>query len=85
MKLLAYCVCTCLKSSKDHEQYRQILIRHGVSSGTRLIGRGFVLGHDNDPKHTADRLKTYLENKQANGDLTIIEWPSQSPDLNPMG
>ena len=35
---------------------------------------------DNDPKHTAKSIKTYL----GNYDVPILDWPSQSPDLNPI-
>lgn len=35
---------------------------------------------DNDPKHTAGINKKYLSNKR----IKIMDWPSQSPDLNPI-
>ncbi|EFX64097.1 hypothetical protein DAPPUDRAFT_66487, partial [Daphnia pulex] len=31
----------------------QILIRHALPGGKRLIGRGFVFQEDNDPKHAS--------------------------------
>ena len=41
-----------------------------LPSGRALkMGRGWVFKHDNDPKHTAKATK---------------DWPSQSPDLNPI-
>ena len=55
-----------------------------MPSGKRLIGNGFVFAHDNDPKHTAGTVKTYLQTKQTKGDITVMNWPSQSPDLNPI-
>ena len=55
-----------------------------MPSGNRLIGRGFVLCHDNDPKHTAHTVKNYLQNKEHKGDIKVLEWPSQSPDINPI-
>ncbi|XDV39444.1 hypothetical protein PO909_008691 [Leuciscus waleckii] len=36
--------------------------------------------HDNDPKHTARATKEWLLKKH----LKVLEWPSQSPDLNPI-
>ncbi|XP_064805726.1 uncharacterized protein LOC135522937 isoform X2 [Oncorhynchus masou masou] len=39
---------------------------------------------DNDPKHSSKLRKNYLGKKQSAGILSIMEWPAQSPDLNPM-
>ena len=43
------------------------------------LGRGFRFQQDNDPKHTAKIMKEWLQNNP----LTVLEWPSRSPDLNP--
>ncbi len=43
------------------------------------MGRGWVFQHDNDPKHTAKATKEWLKKKH----IKVLEWPSQSPDLNP--
>ena len=39
------------------------LIHHAIPSGKRLIGNGYIFQHDNDPKHTANTVKSYLERK----------------------
>jgi transposase len=39
-----------------------------------------VFQHDNDPKHTANVVKKYLQNVG----FAVLVWPSQSPDLNPI-
>uniref|UniRef100_A0A8C7DIP1 RELT TNF receptor n=1 Tax=Oncorhynchus kisutch TaxID=8019 RepID=A0A8C7DIP1_ONCKI len=42
--------------------------------------RGWVFQHDNDPKHTVRATKEWLRKKH----FKVLEWPSQSPDLNPI-
>lgn len=66
------------------EKYRQILIHHAVPSGKKLLGKGFIFQQDNDPKHTALIVKKYLKNKEKDGTLEVMDWPSKSPDLNPI-
>jgi transposase len=39
-----------------------------------------IFQQDNDPKHTARSIRTYLENYE----VPTLPWPSQSPDLNPI-
>ncbi len=47
---------------------------------TLRLGRRFTFQQDNDPKHTAKITKEWLHNNS----VTVLEWPSQSPDLNPI-
>ncbi len=44
------------------------------------MGRGWVFQHDNDPKHMAKATKEWLKKKH----IKVLQWPSQSPDLNPI-
>jgi uncharacterized protein (DUF2267 family) len=39
-----------------------------------------VFQHDNDPKHTSNLVKEYLQDQE----YQVMEWPPQSPDLNPI-
>ncbi len=43
-------------------------------------GPKVYLPTDNDPKHTAKITKEWLHNNS----VTVLEWPSQSPELNPI-
>ncbi len=50
-------------------------VKHG-----ELFGRRFTVQMDNDPKHTAKATKEFLKGKK----WTVMQWPSQSPVLNPI-
>lgn len=73
-----------IKGTLDQKGYHSILKMHAIPSGMRLIGRGFLFQQDNDPKHTSKLCATYLKNKEDRGELKIMKWPPQSPDLNPI-
>ncbi|CAJ0930277.1 unnamed protein product [Ranitomeya imitator] len=61
--------------------YREILSANLLPSARALKRkRGWVFQHDNDPKHTARATKEWLRKKH----FKVLEWPSQSPDLNPI-
>ncbi|KAG2457260.1 TCB1 transposase, partial [Polypterus senegalus] len=60
---------------------RDILDKNLLQSAKDLrLGRRFTFQQDNDPKHTAKITKEWLHNNS----VTVLEWPSQSPDLNPI-
>ena len=61
--------------------YREILGDNLLPSVRALrMGRGWIFQHDNDPKHTAKATKDWLKKNH----IKVLEWPSQSPDLNPI-
>lgn len=39
-----------------------------------------IFQQDNDPKHSSKLVKSWLKNSG----ISVIAWPSQSPDLNPI-
>ena len=65
----------------DGSKYREI--REGnlfQSSRDLRLGQSLIFQQDNDPKHTA---KATLEQFKGNH-VKVLEWPNQSPDLNPI-
>ena len=65
----------------DRYQYHNILQNYMKPTMRKLYHSNWGLfQHDNDPKHTSKYCQNYLTNKNIN----VIEWPSQSPDLNPI-
>ena len=70
-----------IEGRMDGAMYREILANNLLPSVRALkMGRGWVFQHDNDPKHTARATKEWLRKKH----LKVLEWPSQSPDQNPI-
>ena len=70
-----------VKGIMDQHIYHGILQRKMLRSAKMLFGNNeWVFMHDNDPKHKADKKICYLANKNVN----VLEWPAQSPDLNPI-
>ena len=46
----------------DKKVYHNILVRHRIPSGSRLIGLGFIFQEDNNPKHS-NYCQNYLRQK----------------------
>ncbi|KAK3527053.1 hypothetical protein QTP86_008664 [Hemibagrus guttatus] len=70
-----------VKERMNGAMYREILSKNLLPSARALkMKRGWVFQHDNDPKHTARAMKEWLCKKH----FKVLEWPSQSPDLNPI-
>uniref|UniRef100_A0AAQ4S874 Transposase Tc1-like domain-containing protein n=1 Tax=Gasterosteus aculeatus aculeatus TaxID=481459 RepID=A0AAQ4S874_GASAC len=62
------------------EDYLQILQNNLKSSARRSgLGRSWVFQQDNDPKHASKVVIEWLNQAR----IRNLEWPSQSPDLNP--
>lgn len=50
-----------------YQVYHQILIRHVLPGGKRLLGRGFTFQEDYDPKHASKLCRGYLDRKENAG------------------
>ena len=63
------------------ENYVDILKQHLKTSVRKLkLGRKWVFQMDNDPKHTSEVVAKWLQDSK----VKVLEWPSPSPDLNPI-
>ncbi|KAK3510100.1 hypothetical protein QTP70_026829 [Hemibagrus guttatus] len=70
-----------IEGKMNAAMYRDILDENLLQSALDLIlGRWFIFQKDNDPKHTAKITKEWLRDNSVN----VLEWPSQSLDLNPI-
>ncbi|KAK3507288.1 hypothetical protein QTP70_013545 [Hemibagrus guttatus] len=70
-----------VKERMNGAMYREILSKNLLPSARALkMKRGWVFQNDNDPKHTSRATKEWLRKKH----FKVLEWPSQSPDLNPI-
>uniref|UniRef100_A0A8C4SI25 Transposase n=1 Tax=Erpetoichthys calabaricus TaxID=27687 RepID=A0A8C4SI25_ERPCA len=65
-------------SRMNYEVFRDILLAQIQLNAVKLIGRHFMIQMDNDPKHIAKATQEFIKAKK----WKILEWPSQSPDLN---
>ncbi len=65
----------------NKEMYREILINQMQPSSLKLFSDGdYIFQHDKDPKHTAHIVTNYIRDQNIN----VLDWPAQSPDLNPI-
>ena len=63
------------------EDYLAILNENLFSSAQDLgLPQDFVFQQDNDPKHTSKIVKRWIHESN----VKLLEWPAQSPDLNPI-
>ncbi|MBN3293577.1 TCB1 transposase, partial [Polypterus senegalus] len=66
-----------------HSELYQRILKENVRKSVHELNleRRLVMQQDNNPKHTSRSTKEWLKKNKVN----VFEWPSQSPDLNPIG
>ena len=70
-----------IKGTMNSAVYQEIL-KENVRPSVRVLKlkRTWGLQQDNDPKHTSKSTTEWLKKNK----MKTLEWPSQSPDLNPI-
>jgi DDE superfamily endonuclease len=66
----------------DKELYQKILEDElfDTIKDYQLQEEKVIFQHDNDPKHTAQSVQQWLSSQK----FSVMKWPAQSPDLNPI-
>jgi hypothetical protein len=72
--------CHCFKRIMDGSYYVDILQEHLLPGARKQFGRRWRFQQDNDRKHTSKVVKHFLDHHVPE----TIDWPSNSPDLNPI-
>ena len=71
-----------IDSKMNAQKYKQLLEENLMPSVESLeIPSDYIFQQDYDPKYTAKYMKKWLSENNVN----ILQWPSQSLDLNPFG
>ncbi|CAK9801681.1 Transposable element Tcb1 transposase [Anthophora quadrimaculata] len=60
--------------------YKDILDKQMLPFAKDNMPDGWIFQHDTDPKHASKIVSQYLSAKN----VRVLEWPAQSPDLNPI-
>lgn len=69
-----------LEGCQNAIAYQTILQQHLLPHGRRLGGRQWVFQQDNAPIHSATSTVQWLQERG----IRVLDWPSRSPDLNPI-
>ncbi|GBO45001.1 Transposable element Tc3 transposase [Araneus ventricosus] len=69
-----------LDGRQNSPKYIETLENHLMPFAENIGERNWEYQHDNALTHTSSATKNYLNSKN----ITVLEWPPMSPDLNPI-
>ena len=69
-----------MNGKQNTQKYLEILESNLIPSKDRLGGENFIFQQDNARIHTSKEAENWFKEKR----IQIFDWPSRSPDLNPM-
>lgn len=69
-----------IKGIMDRFIYKDILENVMLPFAEEEMPLRWIYQHDNDPKHTAKVVKNWFQQQN----IRVLQWPAQSPDLNPI-
>ena len=72
--------CYSFRTTMDGAFYVEIFRKHLLAGARKQFGSRWRYQQDNDPKHTSKVTKQFLETEVPE----TIDWPSNSPDINPI-
>ena len=85
--LLWYLVCfhikvspTCLNTQVNATIHKNLLKSHVLPALNCSEVKGPIFVQDNAPSHKAKSVLNFLKEKK----VQLLDWPAQSPDLNPI-
>lgn len=64
----------------DYVKYREIMSEVMLPHARENMPAGWIYQQDNDPKHKAKGVMNWFQDNS----VSLLEWPAQSPDLNPI-
>jgi len=69
-----------IEGNMDSAMYKNIILEQMLPYARQNMPRGWIFQQDNDPKHRSHLLQQVFSKKK----IRVLQWPSQSPDLNPI-
>lgn len=64
----------------NSKQYIEVLEKTMLPSAQQLVGQDFIFQDDNAPCHRAKSVQQWMKKHG----VQVLDWPAQSPDLNPI-